>query len=113
MSDDATTNQRTEEQRRALAEAAALVAGAQREAMEILRRGGTELLPEEREWFAADRCMAQLPPPPVHHTCLCPRYRGSNGEPCRNTFTDYTEGDVDGGHAIVRCGHPQDSHGQI
>lgn len=57
--------------------------------------------------------MAELPPPPIHHTCLCPRYRGSNGEPCRNTFTDYTEGDVDGGNAIVRCGHPKDSHGPI
>ncbi|MEV6954646.1 DUF6422 family protein [Streptomyces sp. NPDC051183] len=113
MSDDAKPDQRTDGQMKALAEASALVAGAQHEAAEILRRAGTELLPEERDWFVGDRCMGQQNPPPTPHFCLCPRYRGNSHEVCVNTFIDHTGPDLGTGSPRVRCGHPKDQHGQI
>ncbi|MFD5858765.1 DUF6422 family protein [Streptomyces chartreusis] len=94
MSDDAKPDERTDEHRRALAEAAALVVRAQHEAAAVLREAGTPLLPEERDWFVGDRCMGQLDPPPTPHFCLCPRYRGSGSEPCVNTFVDATGPDL-------------------
>jgi hypothetical protein len=113
VSDDAKSNQRTDEQTKALVEATALVVGAQQEALAILRRAGTELLPEEREWFVGDRCMGQLDPPPTPHSCLCPRYRGDGHEPCVNTFIDATGPDLGSGSPRVRCGHVKDMHGQF
>ncbi|MFF4445646.1 hypothetical protein [Streptomyces sp. NPDC001502] len=113
MSDDAQPKQRTEADTKALAQAAALIVGAQREAVAILRRAGTELLPEERALFSADRCMGELDPPPTPHFCLCMRYRGNNHEPCVNTFIDHTGPDLGSGSPRVRCGHGKGVHGQI
>jgi hypothetical protein len=113
VSDEAKANRRTDEQAKALAEALALVASAQHGAAAILRRAGTELQPGERDWFAGDRCMGQLDPPPTPHFCLCPRYRGNGQEPCVNTFIDATGPDLGSGDPRVRCGHVKDLHGQI
>ncbi|MFE0133085.1 DUF6422 family protein [Streptomyces sp. NPDC059037] len=111
MSDDAKPNQRTNEQAKAVAEAAALVVGAQREAAAILRRAGAELRPEERDWFTGDRCTAEQDPPPTPHRCLCPRYRGNGHEPCVNTFVDDTGPDFGTGSPRVRCRHKKGQHG--
>ncbi|MFJ8082768.1 DUF6422 family protein [Streptomyces sp. NPDC096205] len=105
---DSTRNDRTNEQSRMLAEAAALLVEAQDKAVAMIHEAGVELSPQERHSLEF-RCFGELPPPPTPHWCRCRRYRGSGGDdPCRTEFPDH--GGV-GGDQFARCGHLKEAHG--
>ncbi|MFF2776024.1 DUF6422 family protein [Streptomyces sp. NPDC058052] len=103
-------NDRTDAQSRMLAEAAALLVGAQDKAMAMIHESGLELTSVERNSLGF-KCSGKLPSPPTPHWCRCRRYRGSGGDdPCRTEFPDH--GGV-GGDQWVRCGHVKDTHAAI
>lgn len=109
MSDQSKPQQRTEEQAKALAEAASLVIDAQREAVAIVRRAGAELLDHERGWFGRP-CGAELEPPPANHRCGCRDYQGDGRERCLRQYSDFTGPDFGSGAPLRTCHHRPDEH---
>lgn len=109
MSDYSKPNQRTEEQAKALAEAASLIINVQHEAVAIVQRAGAELLPEESGWFGRP-CGAELEPPPENHRCGCRDYKGDGREICLRTYIDFTGPDLGSGPPRRTCRHLPDEH---
>lgn len=97
----------TEEQLKALDEAAMLVFNARKQGAAVLRRSGIEDVPDSGWWGSP--CGAVLPPPPSHHYCGCRNYTG-NGGPCETQFIDFTGPDLGTGAPRRTCRHRPHQH---
>ncbi len=97
----------TNEQLKALDEAALLIINARKEAAAMLTRSGIEAPPDSGPWGSP--CGETLPPPPAHHRCGCRNYTGDGG-PCETTFIDHTGPDLGTGSPRRTCGHMPSDH---
>ncbi|QNP65368.1 DUF6422 family protein [Streptomyces genisteinicus] len=96
----------TDEQRRALAEAARLVGRARTEAAGLLTRVGLD--PDAAPLGALEFCTEVVSQGPPQRTCGCPAFRGDS-DFCFSRYLDY-KADTGDGPVVRTCGHPLKSH---
>jgi hypothetical protein len=100
----------TDEQVRALREAARLVSEARSTAADVLARAGIDPGPEPRG--SLDFCTGVVSPGPPLLSCGCPGFRG-DPDFCFSQYRDFTGPDIGAGAIIRVCGHPRAYHEAI